>query len=56
MILKTAHFEPFMGSWKVICQPTLIGEFYYVPLGWEEELSERNINFEIVDLPTADNA
>ena len=45
--LLVENFEPFLGSWKVWCSPTECEQGYFVPLGWEDELTKRNITFEV---------
>ena len=45
--LLVENFEPFLGSWNVWCKPTECEQGYFVPLGWEDELTERNITFEV---------
>jgi len=54
--LKVNNFAPFMAIWGAVCQPTPIEieneTIYIVPLGWESELTEREIAFEEIELPT----
>ena len=45
--LLVENFEPFLASWNVWCKPTECEQGYFIPLGWEDELTERNIIFEV---------
>lgn len=44
--LLTTNFEPFKSNWGVWCQPQECEQGYFVPIGWEEELDLRNIQYE----------
>ena len=52
MLALDANIEPFVSSWGAECRPfwdeTL--DKWLLPLGWEEELSNRNITFIEVDI------
>ena len=44
--LLVDNFEPFLSSWNVWCTPTICQQGFFVPVGWEDELTSKNINFE----------
>lgn len=45
--LLVSNFEPFISEWDVRCTPCECEQGYFVPLGWESELNNRNIAFEV---------
>lgn len=49
MIFTTQYFEPFTSTWNVKCLKIPYENGYIIPLGWEEELTKRGIDFEIID-------
>jgi hypothetical protein len=50
MLFFTDIIEPFQSQWGVIAQPIPYDNGYVLPVGWEEELSERNIEFSIIEI------
>lgn len=49
-LLKLTEKVEFKSSWGSMCSPVQRDGFYVLPLGWEEELTGRNISFEVVEL------
>jgi hypothetical protein len=49
-LLKVENFSQFTSSWGAKCKPCKIGDFYYLPLGWEEELTKRGKTFTVVNV------
>ena len=45
--LLVENFEPFLASWNVWCKPTECEQGFFVPLGWEEELTSKGISYEL---------
>jgi hypothetical protein len=48
-LLKLTEKVEFKSSWGSICSPVERDGFYVLPLGWEEELDNRNISYEVVE-------
>ena len=48
-LLKLTEKIEFKSSWGSMCSPVQRDGFYVLPLGWEEELTSRNIFFETVE-------
>jgi|DEB0MinimDraft_4_1074332.scaffolds.fasta_scaffold02009_13 hypothetical protein len=46
-LLLVEDFEPFTSDWGVVCEPCICDQGLFVPVGWEEELEKRNINYEL---------
>ena len=40
----------FTSSWNIDCQPVLNNGNYILPLGWEEELEDMEIPFEVKEV------
>lgn len=49
-IFLTNTFEPFTSSWGALCVPLQHGNGYILPLGWEQELSQRGIEFTEIEI------
>jgi hypothetical protein len=45
LLLIAQPFTPFTSSWGVQCEAMPCNEGYFVPDGWQEELTARNIEF-----------
>jgi hypothetical protein len=45
-------FEPFVSEWGATCNPLYNEELQILelPLGWESELTERGIDFEVIQI------
>ena len=45
-------FEPFVSEWGAICNPIYNEQLQILklPLGWEEELESRGIDFEVLEI------
>jgi hypothetical protein len=54
VIILQANIEPFKSIWGAwaIAQP--FENKFYLPLGWEEELEQRNIKFTIEEINIID--
>ena len=52
MLALAANIDSFVSSWGVVCRPSYDETLdkWLLPLGWEEELSNRNITFIEVDI------
>lgn len=50
MLFITDYFESFVSSWGVIAIPKEHESGFVMPLGWEEELTERGIDFEVIEI------
>jgi hypothetical protein len=52
-VLITPTFAPFTASWGVVCEPTPCiyngSPAYFVPDGWQEELTEHGVTYTEVD-------
>ena len=48
-LLQVENFKSFIVD-GVICKPFEINGGYYLPLGWEDILNDRNINYNIVTI------
>jgi hypothetical protein len=44
------EIEPFMSDWGSLCKPVEFNNGYTLPLGWEEELESRGIEFEVIEI------
>jgi len=49
MLYVSVWFEPFVSEWGVISHQTSDGEVW-LPLGWEDELSNHGIDFQVREL------
>lgn len=49
LLLLTKPFEPFISYWGVQCNVSPCNEGYFTPDGWQEELTNRGIEFTEVD-------
>jgi len=58
VLFFTQVFEPFLAPWGSWCRPdpyTYNGTPGYVlQLGWQEQLEQRNISFQIIEMPLDD--
>jgi hypothetical protein len=54
-VIKINEYIEFKAEWGVYCNPIQYENFYYLPLGWEEELDKRNISYEIIEITIDDN-
>jgi hypothetical protein len=45
----SSEIEPFESSWGSMCVPQSYNDGFIIPLGWEQELESRNINYEVID-------
>jgi hypothetical protein len=50
VILLNKNIEPFKSKWGAWCYPQQVENKYYVPLGWEEELDDRGIEYTIGEI------
>jgi hypothetical protein len=50
-------FEPFRGDSGAWCkpQPIIDGGGFWLPLGWENELTARGIEFEVIEIESDGN-
>lgn len=55
MLFITVNPEPWLSSWRVwfSCQPHENG--FICPLGWEQELAQRGIDFTEIEITQQDN-
>jgi hypothetical protein len=55
MLFITVNPEPWISAWGVwfSCQPHKDG--FICPLGWEEELTKRGIEFTEIEIPNETN-
>ena len=49
MLYVDKWFEPFLSEWGVWSHETTEGEVW-LPLGWEDELSNHGIDFQVREL------
>jgi hypothetical protein len=49
MIFLNTEIETFTTAEKVVCNPVPYENGYVLPLGWENELQSRGIEFTYVD-------
>jgi hypothetical protein len=49
-LIVVSNFESFKSTWKVNCIPFLNNGNYLLPLGWEDELLKRGIDFEVKEV------
>ena len=45
VIFLNEQIKEFKSKWNVICKPTPYDNGFYVPLGWEDELTKKGIEF-----------
>jgi hypothetical protein len=50
VIILKQNIEPFKSEWGSWCIPQPFEDKFYLPLGWEEELTKRNIEFSIEEI------
>jgi len=50
VIILETNIEPFKSEWGSWCIPQPFEGKFYLPLGWEEELTKRNIEFSIEEI------
>jgi hypothetical protein len=55
MLYISSEIEPFESSWGSMCVPQSYNDGFILPLGWEEELESRNINYEVIDYVVENN-
>ncbi len=56
MLFISEEFETFRSDWGVWCPVTSHLNGWIVPLGWEEELANRSIIFEEIEIePKSEN-
>ena len=49
-LIVLTNYEEFSSSWGINAKPILNNGNYLLPLGWEEELTKRGIDFEIKEV------
>lgn len=49
-VLIVSNFQPFLSGWGVWCKPVESNGVFYVPLGWEDELTKNGVAFEIGEI------
>lgn len=49
-LLKLTEKIEFKASWGSMCSPIERDGFYVLPLGWESELDERGVTYEVIEL------
>lgn len=49
-LIVVSNFESFKSNWNVDCTPVLNNGNYILPLGWEKELQDKNIAFEVKEV------
>jgi len=50
MLFISEKFEPFLAHWGSWAIPQLHDEGWILPLGWEDELTKRGIDFEEIEI------
>lgn len=47
-----ANIEPFTSYWGAECRPSYdeVIDKWLLPLGWEDELTARGIDFEVIEI------
>ena len=55
MLYISTEIEPFESSWGSMCVPQSYNNGFILPLGWEQELENRNIGYEVIDYVVEDN-
>jgi len=52
MLALNENVEPFVSAWGAVCMPTYNETVakWLLPLGWESELTERGIAFEVIEI------
>ena len=53
MICIKDYFKPFVSSWGALCVPEKYGDDYLLPMGWEQELTARGIEFDVIIIDVA---
>jgi hypothetical protein len=54
VIILETNIEPFKSQWGSWAIPQPFEDKFYLPLGWEEELTNRNIEFTIEEINIID--
>jgi hypothetical protein len=49
------NIDPFKTSWGTWCKPIQYEDGYYLPIGWEEELIKKSIEFDIREIEIQNN-
>jgi len=49
MLFIQKDFETFTAEWGSVVSKIPYGNGFICPLGWEEELTQRGIEFEVID-------
>lgn len=58
MIALDSNVDEFVSCWGSVCKPQYnegLGK-WLLPLGWESELNERGISFEVVEVILSDES
>jgi hypothetical protein len=50
LLITVDQLAGFTSTWDVNCQPVLNNGNYILPLGWEEELIDMDIPFEVKEV------
>jgi len=49
-LIVVTNFQSFVGSWGATCTPVLNNGNYILPLGWEAELKDNGITYEVKEV------
>jgi len=52
LLALNSNVEEFTSSWGAVCRPSYDETLdkWLLPLGWEDELTQRGIDFEIIEI------
>lgn len=50
VVRNVPQFNKFRAPWGVDCEPILNNGNYILPLGWQDVLTEKHINFEVKEV------
>lgn len=50
ILFISQSFEPFLSHWGSLAIPQPHEDGYIIPLGWEEELTNKGIEFKVIEI------